>query len=180
MPPYISCWLFSRGNLFFYRVQLFLLHNIPHYWMTKECEKIKITNDKWAALWGHFGLMNWQQGNVQSLNTEQVHGLKNTMPFVSGRLTHYLLCGAGKSPSNSALMGLRGKPSSQIKLGSNVWTSYSNSDHLAEKKIYQPATRAVTERDERRATGGCQLRKKEGHHPLREEQQVCLPLPRIH
>lgn len=75
--------------------------------------------------------MNWQQGNAQSHNTEQVRSLKNTVPFVFGRLTNYLLCGAGKSPSNSALVGLRGKPPSQIKLGSNVWTSYSNGDHLA-------------------------------------------------
>lgn len=48
-----------------------------------------------------------------------------------------------KSPSNSTLMGLRGKPSSQIKLGSNVWTSNSNSGYLAlwgEKKSMRAAT----------------------------------------
>lgn len=84
--------------------------------------------------------LKWQQGNAQSLNKGQGQGLKNTTPFVCGRLRNYLLCGAAKSPSNSTLMGPRGKPSSQIKLGSNVWTSYSNSDHLAwdggEKKIH--------------------------------------------
>lgn len=73
-------------------------------------------------------------------------GLKNTTPFVSGSLRNYLLCGAAKSASNSTLMGPRGKPSSQIKLGSNVWTSYSNSDHLAwEGGKKKKSTQAVGE-----------------------------------
>lgn len=42
-------------------------------------------------------------------------------------------------------MGPRGKPSSQIKLGSNVWTSYSNSDHLAWEGKKKKSTQAVGE-----------------------------------
>lgn len=43
------------------------------------------------------------------------------------------------------------------------------------KKILSVHT--VTEEGKRRATGGCQLREREGHHPLREEQHDCLRLP---
>lgn len=45
------------------------------------------------------------------------------------------------------------------------------------KKILSP--HAVLEDGKRRATGGCQLREREGHHPLRGEQHDCLQLPGI-
>lgn len=53
-------------------------------------------------------------------------------------------------------------------------------DHLAwrDEKILSP--HAVLQDSKRRATGGCQLREREGHHPLREEQHDCLRLPGLH
>lgn len=39
---------------------------------------------------------------------------------------------------------------------------------------------AVVEEGKRRATGGCQLREREGHHLLRGEQHDCLRLPGLH
>lgn len=36
---------------------------------------------------------------------------------------------------------------------------------------------AVIEEGKRKATGGCQLREREGHHLLRGEQHDCLRLP---
>lgn len=101
------------------------------------------------------------------------------MPFVSGRLRNYLLREARQSHSNASLLGPWGKSTSQVTLGSNVWTTYSNSDHLGwrDEKILSP--HAVLEDGKRRATGGCQLREREGHHPLRGEQHDCLQLPGI-
>lgn len=46
------------------------------------------------------------------------------------------------------------------------------------KKIL--STHAVVEEGKRRATGGCQLREREGHHLLRGEQHECLRLPGLH
>lgn len=134
-PLYILCWLFSSQFIIILYIlrgcSFITLHNICCSRKTKE-QKHK--NKKQLTIRGQLILMNWQQGNAQSLNTGQGHSLKNTMTFVSGRLRNYLLCGAGKSPSNSKLMGLRRKSSSQIKLGSNVWRSYSNNDHPAWRK----------------------------------------------
>lgn len=67
-----------------------------------------------------------------------------------------------------------------MKLGSNVWTTYSNSDHLAWRDEKILSLHAVLEHGKSRATGGCQLREREGHHPLREEQHDCLRLPGLH
>lgn len=125
-------------------------------------------------------LQKWQQENSQSLNSGQSHSLRNSAPFVTGGLRNYLLCKAEQSHSNASLVGPWGKSTSRIKLGSNVWTTYSNSDHLAwsDEKILSP--HAVLERGKRRATGGCQLREREGHHPLKEEQHDCLWLSGLH
>lgn len=46
-------------------------------------------------------------------------------------------------------------------------------------KKYSLCTQSL-EDGKRRATGGCQLREREGHHPLREEQHDCLRLPGLH
>lgn len=154
-----------------------------HLYYKPPCKKRKKRNEKslnTRNLLGNLVLRNWQQGNSQSLNTGKSQSLKNTVPFVTAGLRNYLLCEAGRLHSNAALVGPWGKPNSPIKLGSNVWTTYSNTDHLVWRGGKILSMHAVVEEGKRRATGGCQLREREGHHLLRGEQHDCLRLLGLH
>lgn len=84
-PLYILCWLFSSGNLPRRERLPSSLHNVPHYRKIKDCANSTTLHNKGALLKGHFGLLNWQKGNCQSLNTERVRDLKNTKTICLGK-----------------------------------------------------------------------------------------------